>query len=156
VENETDRRLVEGEKMIVRCVSVLPNEEQAKLLGDNYRPSQMTYGLELGKEYVVFGLSLFGGMSWVDIASEATSADPGYLHPAPLCLFEIVNGHVSRYWEAHQHGDRDLMLQPRSFYRDYYHEDLADGVPEVVEDFARMRALLEDEARSPRAHLIEM
>jgi len=151
MENETDRS-VKGEKVIVRCVSVLPNEEQAKLLGDNYRPGQMTFGLELGKEYVVFGMSLFGGMPWVDMASQATFADPGFLHPAPLCLFEIVDGRVSRYWEARQHGDRDLVLQPRSFYRDYYHDDLSEGVPEVVEDFARMRALMEAEAKSNRGH----
>jgi hypothetical protein len=139
--------------MIVRCVNALPNEEQAKLLGDNYRPGQMTFGLEIGKEYVVFGMRFFGGMPWVEIASEASFADPGYLHPAPLCLFEMVDGRVSRYWEARRRGDAGLVLEPRSFYRDYYHEDLADGVPEVVEDFARMRALMEAEAKSNHGHL---
>lgn len=139
--------------MIVRCVSVLPNEEQAKLLGDNYRPGQRTFGLEFGKEYVVFGIRIFDGMPWVEIASAASFADPGYLYPVPLFLFEIVDGGVSRYWEARRRGDAGLVLEPRSFYRDYYHDDLSEGVPEVVEDFARMRALMEAEAKSNHGHL---
>ena len=135
--------------MIIRCTRLLPNEEQAKLLGQNYRPGRMTFGLELGREYVVFGMRVFSETPWVDIiGSEAGFADPGYLRPVPLCLFEIVNGRVSRYWEVRQSSNGLLELQPPSFYRDYYHDDLSEDVPEVVEDFAQMRALMEAEAIS--------
>jgi hypothetical protein len=79
----------------------------------------------------------------VDIAS-----DSGYLYPVPLCLFEVIDGRVSQHWQVRQYEDGDLTLWPPSFYREYYHDDLIEGVPEVVDDFRRVRIQIEDENRS--------
>lgn len=40
-------------------------------------------------------------------------------------------------------------MQPPSFFKDFYYDDLSEGVPEVVADFSRVRALLEAEADEP-------
>lgn len=130
--------------MIVRCISKLPSEEQAQLLGPgkHYFPGQQQFGLVIGREYIVYALSILDGAAWVDILSEFE-----YLYAVPLLLFDIVDGHVSRYWELRAR-DQDLAFWPPSFYREYYHDDLIEGVREVVEDFRRLRALIEEEAES--------
>ncbi len=128
--------------MRVKCISLLPNEQQTKQLGPYYFPGrQVFHDLVLDKEYVVFGLRILAGMPWIDLLSK----DEDYLFPAPLCLFVIVDGRVSRYWEARMKSGA-LFLWPTSFYREYYHEDLFEGVQEAVEDFERVRALIEAEA----------
>ena len=117
--------------MKIRCIAELPNEEQAVRLGKNYSPGKQEFSLFIGKEYIVFGLSILDGATWVQILS-----DFGYLYSVPLCLFEITDGRVSRYWQARSYENGTLKLWPPSFYQDYYHDDLIEGVPEVVEDFA--------------------
>ncbi len=36
-------------------------------------------------------------------------------------------------------------MYPESFYIDYYHEDLSEGVPEIKDDFAKVCAMFEEE-----------
>jgi len=129
--------------MIVRCISLLPSKQQAKQLGKYYYPDQQTFGLTIGKEYVVYCLEIHGGMAWVDLVSETN-----YLFPAPLCLFEVVDGRVSKYWELRLGEDDSVLFRPPSFFKEYFHDDLAEGVPEVVEEFQKIRTLIETEARS--------
>ncbi len=129
--------------MIVRCIAETLNEEQARRyhFGKLHFEAGQPFNLRLGQEYVVYGISTMGGMPWVEIASAFE-----YVYPVPLCLFEIVDGRVSRYWEVRWFPDGDLTLWPPSFYREYYHDLLSDGVPEVLEDFRRVRALIDEEA----------
>jgi len=129
--------------MKVRCIALLPNENQAQQLSKNYSHGRQEFHLVLGEEYVVFGLSILGGAAWVDLVT-----DSEYPVPVPLCLFEITDGRVSQYWEARFYEDGDLTLWPPSFYKEYYHDDLSEGVSEVVEDFKRVRAFIEAEAQS--------
>jgi hypothetical protein len=124
----------------IKCNNLVPNEKQAKQLGDYYYPGKQDFYLNLGREYVVFGIRILNGMPWVDLVS-----DTNYLFPAPLCLFEITDGRVSQYWETRVSKDGNLLIWPRSFYREYYHDDLLEGVQDVVEDFERVRAMIEAE-----------
>jgi hypothetical protein len=128
--------------MRVRCIALIPNERQALQLRKNYTHGRQEFHIILGKEYIVFGIRILGGAPWVDIVT-----DSGYLYPVPLCLFEITDGRVSQYWELHFYEDGDLTLWPPSFYKEYYHDDLIEGVYEVVEDFDRVRTLIEAEAQ---------
>lgn len=130
--------------MKVRCVAEFPTEAQAQKLGAGkvYFRGRQAFYVQIGAEYVVFGLRVFAGAPWVDILSES-----GYLYPVPLCLFEIIDNRLSRYWTIKMYEDGDIILQPPSFFRDYYHDDLIESNKEVLQDFARVRDLLEQEAR---------
>ena len=130
--------------MIVKCVAALPTPEQAKRLGKHYRAGKQAFVVVPGTEYVVFALKTLGGEPWVEIADPAL--EPGYLFGVPLCLFEIVNPRPSALWETRVTNDGELELSPASLLRDYYHDDLFEGVHEVVEDFLRLRKELEKEA----------
>lgn len=134
--------------MIVRCVSEWPSEEQIEKLGEGFSRNQ-SFGVKVGREYVVLALdffiesNLFGTGAYIEYPDD--EFDQVYF--APLCLFEIVDPRASRFWEARYREDKGwVTLRPPSFYRDYYKEDLFEGVPEIVEDFRRVRALLEYEA----------
>jgi len=131
--------------MRVRCIQQRPSETQVTALGSSYYRSQ-SFHLTVGKEYVAIGLDLaidsnvHGNGVWIHLVS-----DHGNLIWAPLALFEVTDPRVSKYWEARVF-DEGLKLWPPSLFRDSYHEDLADGVAEVEDDFRRVRARLEEEA----------
>ena len=84
----------------VRCIATYPNAEQIEKLGICFYEDQ-TFHLSVGREYIVFGLRFevdsegMGTGPWVDLIS-----DYGHLSSAPLYLFEITDGRVSRYWDA--------------------------------------------------------
>ena len=41
--------------------------------------------------------------------------------------------------------DSAVMFLPPSLYREYYFDDLIEGVPEILEDFQKVRAQIESE-----------
>jgi len=129
--------------MRIKCIALLPNDEQAKYLGigKHYYPGSMVFNLRLGQEYIVYGISFLGGAAWVQIANPSNT----YVYSVPLCLFEITDGTVSKYWVARVDQDGDVFLWPASFYKPYYHDDLTEGVLEIVEDFQRVRQLILEE-----------
>lgn len=130
--------------MIVKCIAELPTREQAKWLGGHYRGGKQAFGVVLGMEYIVFALTVLGGEPWVEITD--ADLDPGYLWGVPLCLFEIVIPRLSVLWEAPVAKNGELRLEPASLSRRNYHDDLFEGVEEVVADFRRVRQALEEEA----------
>src|SRR4029077_7096980 len=99
-----------------------------------------------GKEYIVFGLTIgiesdsAGKGLFIDHLSDSPL---GYLVSTPACLFEIVDGTASRHWQLRIQKDGAVTRWPPSFYREYYHDDLSSLVPEVVQDFQRVRQLIE-------------
>jgi len=131
--------------VIIRCLSPLPDEDQARRLGvgRNYLPGRQQFGLVADKEYVVFGLSIMDGEGWAYVLS-----DSGLLHPVPLLLFEVIDSRASRYWHVDVFPTGNLRIAPESFRQPYYFDDLSESRPEVVRDFARIRSVIEAEARS--------
>lgn len=129
--------------MRIKCIAELPDDEQTKLLGigKHYHPGQMEFGVKAGHEYIVFGITFLSGAPWVDILSQSRT----YVYSVPLCLFNVVDGSVSKYWVAKVDQNGNFFLWPPSFYQPYYHDDLSEGVPEVVEDFQRVRQLIIEE-----------
>ena len=131
--------------MKVRCLRQYPTEEQVQALGPAFYRKQ-SFHLTVGREYLVFGLQLsvnanmLGTGAWIQIVSESER-----LSWAPLMLFEIVDPRVSRYWEVRHWPDGAVTLWPNSFYRDYFHDDLSEGVPDLMKEFAAVRASLESE-----------
>lgn len=129
--------------MKIKGVRLLPNKQQAKRLGRNYYPGQQTFDVEIGKEYVVYCLEIIGGMVWVDYDSGTER-----MSISPLCLFEVIDGRVSKCWELRLTEEGNVLFRPPSFYQEFFHDDLAEGVPEIVSEYQRVRALLEQEANS--------
>ena len=98
-----------------------------------------TFGVVVGAEYLVFGLTLVGGNVLVDIAQEFEQ-----LAPVPLFLFEITDPRVPALWKARTKEDGTLTLWPPSFYeRKYYHQDSLVQLASSIEDFRRVRRRLE-------------
>lgn len=130
--------------MRVKCISLLPSAEQEKLPGivNRYYPGKMGFDVNIGDEYVVYSMSILDGAPWIDVYGKGIDC----IHSVPLCLFEIIDGTVSKYWVAKIVDDGILLLWPPSFYAPYYHDDLTDDVKEVVEDFNRVQKLIIEEA----------
>jgi hypothetical protein len=123
------------------------NEENEKILGRNVKitfPNQMNSNLIIGKEYIVYGLSILSGTPWIYILNNAET----YIYSEPLSLFEIIDSRVSKYWEIRTEDDGTLFFWPHSFFQPYYHDDLSEGIPEVVKDFQRVKELIDAEANS--------
>jgi len=136
--------------MRLKCIHTSLTREQERDLGRAYRADQ-DFHVTIGREYVAMGLNfsmnsnVHGTGVWVHLVT-----DFGNLAWAPVQLFDIIDARVSKYWIARQ-LDHVFTLWPESFYRQFYHDDLLEGVPEVVNDFQRVRSLLEAEAASPEA-----
>lgn len=128
--------------MKIRCVRLLPNRQQSKQLGKYYHPGKQVFEVAIGKEYIVFCLEVLDGMAWVHFDSGSNR-----LSIAPLCLFEVIDGRVSQYWELRLWKDNNVLLRPPSFYKEFFHDDLAEGVPEIVAEFQKVRTLLEAETQ---------
>jgi hypothetical protein len=132
--------------MKVRCISTYPNEEQLRRLGPHFNRRQ-TFGVSVGTEYLVLGIAVilesssYGTGFYVNIQE-----DNGHFVHVPLCLCEITDGRLSKHWRAKVWEDGEVTLWPPSFYREYYVDDLSEGVSDVVADFRRVRRLLEAEA----------
>jgi hypothetical protein len=135
--------------MKVKCILTYPTTEQIQKLGD-FNKNQ-AFGVTVGKIYLVLALEFY-----IKLPGFGTGVmiqfldDDGHIGFAPLFLFDIVDDRSSKYWQARFREDGSLILQPPSFYREYYHDDLSEDLPEVVEDFKRVRALLESEAEKPK------
>ena len=125
--------------MKVLCKSDHPSEKQLNDLNDTFYGNQVL-PITPGKQYLVLGMQSTLGNLWIEL-----QGDTGNLISVPLCLFEIMDGRVSRHWIFKRWKDYDFTLWPESFYQEYYHDDLLEGVPNVVSDFRRLLNLLNAE-----------
>ncbi len=132
--------------MIVRCLYDYPSEERIAQLGTSFYRSQ-SFGLTIGKEYVVVGLysyvnsSLRGTGLYVEYVD-----DDGTLLQAPILLFEIVDARLSQFWQMRVWEDGTFTARPPSLECEYYHARLSDGLVAYVQDFEKVYAMLMYEA----------
>ncbi len=135
--------------MVIKCVSSVLTETQFRASGD---PSLLHegYPLKVGREYLVFALTIDtssaaaqGGV-WVSIQMEPKSPT---MIAVPLSLFEIIDPRASRYWTVGSPREGLLRIWPAAFLADFYHDDLSERLPEAVNDFWKVQALLEAESR---------
>lgn len=112
------------------------------MLGEYYRAGKQVFKVIVGREYLVYGMFFQAGVPWVQLLEEF-----GYIYPVPLCLFEIVDGRVSKYWKV-RYDEKGVTLWPPSFSREFYLDDLIEGKREILEDFQRVREMIEQEANS--------
>ena len=132
--------------MKIKCMFEYPNEKQMLDLGEGFYRAQK-FGVTAGMLYLVLGLSFYPESSFsgkgLIFQIEADSGEPSW---APACLFAIIDPRVSRYWSLKMETDGSVHLWPPSFYRDFYHEDLSEGVSAIVDDYKKMLSILKAEA----------
>src|ERR1700723_2281480 len=101
--------------MKVRCLSKSLTDDQRLSLGIS-GPARPRYQITVGAIYIVFSMSLaqksdyFGSCPFVDVID-----DGARLIPIPLCLFEIVDGRPSKYWEISSDNECNLRIWPKEF-----------------------------------------
>jgi hypothetical protein len=124
--------------MKVRCIRELPTPKQAATLTPFYSPDRnQTFAVRLGREYTAYCIDFQPGMPMLGIRD-----DYEQLYPTPMCLFEVTDPALAPEWVARTDGNGSLSLEPPSF-NPYYFSRLADGDPDTVADFRRVRATLE-------------
>jgi len=95
--------------------------------------------LELGREFVVYAITKNNNSCYFQIF------DDNHLVSIPSELFEITDRESSKYWEVRIDEDKVLKLWPKEFFNGYFHEDLADGEPEVVKIFENIKKKMTNE-----------
>lgn len=128
--------------MKVTCIATELNASQKQVMGlnNNEEPS---YPFIIGDSYTVLGIhSQLGYYAGTMLHMASPS---GYILPTPLCLFDVVDDRPSRYWKIQKYNEHQITLWPEEFYQEYFHDDLSDGVPEVVEIYKKVVERLEKE-----------
>lgn len=106
------------------------------------------FDLKLGKEYVVYGLTVFLGHVWYYIADESYSSFPVW---NPAALFEVTDGSISRYWIAgFQPGgakaDPSLLMAFAEWVNDpTFYTRLTDGDQQATAIFGEYKKRLDIE-----------
>lgn len=119
--------------MKLNCVSQKLQIIDLEILGE-YPEKKNHFFITTGKEYVVFGLSFYsnryGKGCFVQILS-----DHNHLIDVPIKLFKITDNRSSRYWNIKINENGDMFLWPASFFEEFYHDDLSEGIDHIVKDF---------------------
>jgi hypothetical protein len=137
--------------VIVRCKSNSTDD-----LPENYVHPEAGYprgkqlaNLEVGKEFVVYAIGLFGEKVWYYVCE--SEEDP-YPVGRPAPLFETVNPKASAYWQVDfrtDNPDCQMLVAPAEWFSepDFY-ERLTDWSEREMKIFADLRARMDSEARS--------
>jgi hypothetical protein len=136
--------------MKVRCLRDSIDDAMAAELGlGRYAPRLFNSTIVVGSEYVVLGITCgpkseaFGSSPTVLIRDERGGC--AFVH---LALFEITEDSASRFWKVVSTKNGTLKIWPKSFFKQYYHDDLSEGVPEIVEDFRKVADMIKSEAET--------
>jgi len=136
-----------GAAVLAKCISDRLGDDAVPQCGSAVRRkilSEKPSAVEPGRTYLVYGVALLELVIYVVV-------DTGLnvLTLAPMRLFEILDGRVSRYWTVSlKPGSDDLFVAPPPFHRPHFLEDFADGEPQAVQEVLRFRSLMEREWNS--------
>lgn len=123
--------------MRARCATSRLQSARRSRGGDLIRTE---HDLVPGREYLVFGLSVWRSEVWLEVES-----DGGFLYSVPLSEFDLVKGRPSRYWELRVESDGVTTLWPPELRTPFFHADLAEREPTAVAAFAKLKRQLEVE-----------
>ena len=93
------------------------------------------YELTVGRLYTVLGISFQSVSPFNRGTAFLLRDDIGRCAFVPICMLEISNATSSKYWAVRAINEFDCCLWPEEFFPEYFHDDLSDGVPEVVAVF---------------------
>jgi hypothetical protein len=133
--------------MKVKCILDSINDELAESVGLSGNRPDYYRSISKGQEYVVLGLSYdpslvayYGGKPVIEIKDNS-----GRLTAVPIFLFEIIDSVPSKHWQIRYSENGSLTMYPESFYKDFYHDDLSEGIPEIVDNFKEVCVKFESE-----------
>jgi len=92
----------------------------------------LEYELVVGKEYLVTGISFIPSNSQDTQVLYEIVNDAGNLRPVPSTLFKVIDDRCSKYWIAKAKDSGTFSIRPKEFFRKYFHDDLSNGVGEIV------------------------
>lgn len=138
--------------MRVRAVANTGAALPDSALREGHVYSEQLFMLTLGREYVVYAMTVDSGHPWFYIVDDDLHPWPMW-HPGPL--FELVDGRVSRYW-VFGYAPRDDDAQGRAVpnaefaFPEWIREPmfldrLTDNEQPEVSVFARYKSLMDDE-----------
>ena len=127
--------------MKIKCLSNQLNNEQVLKLG---KTPKWFSTITPNNEYTVLGVYFSNESVFMKGITFEICSDVQMIETVPACLFEIIDSRVSQFWHAKQ-SDNSFLLWPKEFYQEFFHDDLTDGVPEVVETFKKVVYLMERE-----------
>ena len=140
--------------MLIRCSAKTGRDLPAECLLPAAGISVDTcFDLIVGKEYVVYGLTLFQAQPWYYICDEAFKYYPVW-NPAPL--FEVVCGSLSKYWQyAYRNASGRRSGWPILAFSEWvddpgFYDRLTDGDQSAVNCFLKYKELMDDEALAGR------
>lgn len=118
--------------------------EEKVLLGYN-KELEIRYPLTVGMEYTVLGINFQSDILFNKGTVILLRDDIGGCAFVPLCLLGITEPGISKYWLVEKKGAHDLLMWPKEFYLDYFHDDLSDGVASVRQLFDTICQVLDAE-----------
>ncbi|MCP4935598.1 MAG: hypothetical protein GY927_15680 [bacterium] len=132
--------------MKVLCIQNTVDDDLAKKVGLLEGEPRLYRSITPGNEYIVLGISYdpsstcYAGKPMVEVKN-----DDGGLSSIPLFLFDVIDGVASKHWQCRFSVNGVLTFLPESFYTKYYHDDLSEGMPEVVDNFKEVCRVFENE-----------
>ena len=140
--------------MKVRCASKsvkdLPKDIRSERIGKSLENvTDRSFALIVGKEYVVYGVTIYLGHVWYYIRDEDFVYYPVW---NPASLFDISDSSQPQSWrvrfdkEQDGHEERFLLSFPEWVNDKYFYDKLTDGNAAEVEIFNRYRKILDDQA----------
>ncbi|EPS8495175.1 hypothetical protein ACVH8U_004141 [Yersinia enterocolitica] len=128
--------------MKVTCTATRLSSHHKQVMGLE-ADEEPNYPFVVGETYTVLGIHTQAGYYAGTMLHMPSPG--GYIIPTPLCLFEVIDDRPSRYWRIQKYDDYHITLWPEEFYQEYFHDDLSDGVPEVIEIYNSVVKRLEKE-----------
>jgi len=137
--------------MKIECISNsasnLPMELMKSELGIG---SDRQFSLIVGKQYVVYGFTIFLGHVWFYICDEDYTYYPIW---NPSVLFKIVDPRLSTYWEFGFYklpgGQTPIIAFKEWTENPFFYDKLTDGDASMVGIFKHYRVLLDSEFKTP-------
>ena len=136
--------------MVVTCIAnkgtALP---ESYLVPDAGFRHDTTFDLTVGREYIVYAMTLFHGHMWYYICDDMYTYYPIW---NPAALFEVTDSRLPSNWRYSSFPSRNdageiVLFAPERWAHDpYYYDQLTDGVREYVENFRALKAVIDQEA----------
>lgn len=104
------------------------------------------FALIIGKEYIVYGFTLYLGYVWYYLCDENYTYYP-FWNPAPL--FEVVDNRLSRFWRYNHitgsnHEKTNVIVAFKEWVNDpFYYDKLTNGEESAIAQFKHYKELMD-------------
>ncbi|MFJ2485637.1 hypothetical protein [Pseudomonas sp. NPDC087639] len=103
--------------------------------------------LEIGKEYVVYGIEFWDNCPWIYICTESYDEYP---KPFALDFFEITDSKLSAHWtlkskETYNNKNKTQLVFPEWAADDSFYEKLVDDNEFCIATFDKYRKIMNSE-----------